>query len=213
MKRTALIEARLKKHWSQFEAAEAIGIDYNTLYRWEAGKSTPRGYNLRQLCAAYGMTAAELGLEPRELASCESKQITESVPVEESIFASLAEMSRPNESETSPYQVSRAVLALGLQHAGWTFEELQFRTEEELQKLDTLTLQQGKQTSRRDILALLSRLPAAIFSMTLIGSEETLFPEELLPLYITGIPACWRLYFSGDASEVGKIVPFYGSMI
>jgi tetratricopeptide (TPR) repeat protein len=26
------------------------------LYRWEAGKSTPRGYNLRKLCEVYGMT-------------------------------------------------------------------------------------------------------------------------------------------------------------
>lgn len=76
MKRTVLIEARFKKHWSQQEAAEAIGIDYNTLYRWEAGKSTPHGYNLRLLCEAYNMTAAELGFEPQEPASRERKPAT-----------------------------------------------------------------------------------------------------------------------------------------
>jgi transcriptional regulator with XRE-family HTH domain len=63
MKRTKLVEARLKRHWSQAEAAEAVGVDYLTLYRWEAGKSTPRGYNLRSLCEVYGLTAAELGLD------------------------------------------------------------------------------------------------------------------------------------------------------
>ena len=63
MKRASLMEARLKKCWSQEEAAEAIGIDHLTLYRWEAGKSTPRGYNLRKLCEVYDMTAAELGFE------------------------------------------------------------------------------------------------------------------------------------------------------
>lgn len=61
MECTLLMAARLKKHWSREEAAEAIGIDHNTLYRWEAGKATPRGYNLRKLCDVYGMTAAELG--------------------------------------------------------------------------------------------------------------------------------------------------------
>lgn len=63
MKRTKLAEARLKRHWSQAEAAEAVGVDYLTLYRWEAGKSTPRGYNLRSLCEVYGLTVAELGFD------------------------------------------------------------------------------------------------------------------------------------------------------
>lgn len=74
MARTALVEARLKKHWSQEEAAEVIGIDHNTLYRWEAGKSTPRGYNLRQLCEVYGLSAAELGFEQNRPVKNEGKE-------------------------------------------------------------------------------------------------------------------------------------------
>src|SRR6266849_4020184 len=66
MERANLIEARLRKCWSQEEAAKAIGIDHITLYRWEAGKSTPRGYNLRKLCEVYDMTAAELGFASKE---------------------------------------------------------------------------------------------------------------------------------------------------
>ena len=63
MKRANLTEARLKKCWSQEEAAAAIGVDHLTLHRWEAGKSTPRGYNLRKLREVYCMTAEELGFE------------------------------------------------------------------------------------------------------------------------------------------------------
>jgi transcriptional regulator with XRE-family HTH domain len=77
MKRANLTEARLKKCWSQEEAAEAIGIDHITLYRWEAGKSTPRGYNLRKLCEVYGMTAAELGFDGKRVTRFDStKRVT-----------------------------------------------------------------------------------------------------------------------------------------
>jgi transcriptional regulator with XRE-family HTH domain len=68
MKRANLTEARHKKCWSQEQAAAAIGIDHLTLYRWEAGKATPRGYNLRKLCEVYDMTAAELGFESGHMA-------------------------------------------------------------------------------------------------------------------------------------------------
>ena len=83
MTRTALVEARLKKLWSQEEAAEAIGIDHNTLYRWEAGKATPRGYNRRQLCEVYGMSAEELGFEQKRQADSEGEEVAQPTPVEE----------------------------------------------------------------------------------------------------------------------------------
>ena len=60
MIRQTLIEAREKRCWSQYEAAKVIGIDHNTLYRWERGISTPQGANLRRLCEVYGMTATQL---------------------------------------------------------------------------------------------------------------------------------------------------------
>lgn len=80
MKRVNLTEARLQKRWSQEEAAEAIGIDHLTLYRWEAGKSTPRGYNLRKLCEVYGMTATELGFENEKKDHIETTSL---VPIEQ----------------------------------------------------------------------------------------------------------------------------------
>ena len=61
--RTALIAARMKRHWTLEQAAEAIGVNYNTLWRWEQGKATPRGYNLQRLCEVYETTATALGLE------------------------------------------------------------------------------------------------------------------------------------------------------
>ncbi len=74
--------ARLKKCWSQQEAAEAIGIDHNTLYRWETGKTTPRGYNLRALCEVYGAMAAELGLDGKK---AEREQTVSIVHTERSV--------------------------------------------------------------------------------------------------------------------------------
>jgi transcriptional regulator with XRE-family HTH domain/tetratricopeptide (TPR) repeat protein len=62
-KRTALIAARMKRHWTLEQAAEAIGVNHNTLWRWEQEKATPRGYNLQRLCEVYETTATALGLE------------------------------------------------------------------------------------------------------------------------------------------------------
>jgi transcriptional regulator with XRE-family HTH domain len=79
MERANLTEARLRKCWSQEEAAAAFGIDHLTLYRWEAGKSTPRGYNLRKLCEVYGMTAAELGFDGKRKGREETTSLIQTV--------------------------------------------------------------------------------------------------------------------------------------
>lgn len=63
MERTKLVEARKKKHWSQEKAAMMIGVDANTLSRWERGVAMPRGHYIEQLYKVYNTTATELGLE------------------------------------------------------------------------------------------------------------------------------------------------------
>ncbi len=63
MKRTQLVAARAHKSWTLEGAAERIGCTPNTLSRWELGVMTPSSYNRARLCAVYGMTAEELGLE------------------------------------------------------------------------------------------------------------------------------------------------------
>ena len=58
---SALEAARQKRHWSLEEAAQRIGIDRATLWRWEKGLAKPRAVNLRQLCETYEMSPQELG--------------------------------------------------------------------------------------------------------------------------------------------------------
>ncbi len=66
-RRDKLIEAREKKHWSREEAGKTLGIDHNTLYRWESGRTMPHGYHIRKLCEMYGKSAEELGLKEQPI--------------------------------------------------------------------------------------------------------------------------------------------------
>jgi len=63
MERAKLINARTKKHLSRKALGDRIGVDQNTIYRWEHGEQAPRGYNLEALCEELGATAEALGLE------------------------------------------------------------------------------------------------------------------------------------------------------
>src|SRR5438874_911363 len=57
-----LIEARNKEGWTQTEVAERIGVDTNTVSRWERGEAFPNHYACEQLTAIYGKSLEELGL-------------------------------------------------------------------------------------------------------------------------------------------------------
>ncbi len=62
MKNAKLRAARAKKHWSMEVAAEKIGVSKTSIARWENGEQQPRGTSLDLVCAAYGLSAEELGL-------------------------------------------------------------------------------------------------------------------------------------------------------
>jgi transcriptional regulator with XRE-family HTH domain/tetratricopeptide (TPR) repeat protein len=53
--------AREQKMWSLEEAARQVGVDVQTLWRWEMSIQRPRPYSLRLLCEAYGLSPEELG--------------------------------------------------------------------------------------------------------------------------------------------------------
>ncbi len=50
--------------WSLARIAETLGITTRTVIRWERGQATPYPYYREQLCALFGKSAFELGLEP-----------------------------------------------------------------------------------------------------------------------------------------------------
>lgn len=55
--------ARHQRHWSQEQAAAAIGIDRKTYNRWERGLNFPQPKLLDAACKAFGMSAATLGFD------------------------------------------------------------------------------------------------------------------------------------------------------
>jgi tetratricopeptide (TPR) repeat protein len=69
---------------------------------------------------------------------------------------------------------------------------------------------EGKSTTRREALEFLVGLPLALMSLNSIKSEKSvLLAEEVLPSYVTAIPACWRLYFDGGLATVEQVLPGY----
>ena len=56
MNGTKLIEARLRKGWSQEKMAEMLEVGLATVQRWEHGESEPCGYNRQRLCEVLGLT-------------------------------------------------------------------------------------------------------------------------------------------------------------
>lgn len=53
--------SRRQKIWTLKEAAEAVGVDPQTFWRWENGEQRPQPYALRKLCEVFGMSAETLG--------------------------------------------------------------------------------------------------------------------------------------------------------
>ena len=114
----------------------------------------------------------------------------------------------PIDADANAFGTALRLLLLTQQHHDWSFEELRFRTEQELKRLEEMVQQQErKQLSRREMLAFLAELPIAMFGLA--DSTLALPAEEALPLYVTAVPACWRLYFSGEIAEVGRVLPAY----
>jgi transcriptional regulator with XRE-family HTH domain len=56
-----LIEVRESLHLARFAAAEKLGMDEQTLGRWERGEFLPSRTMLPRLCEGYGKSAEELG--------------------------------------------------------------------------------------------------------------------------------------------------------
>jgi transcriptional regulator with XRE-family HTH domain len=56
-----LIAVREQRMWTQEEAAEQVGVDPQTYWRWENGIQRPRPYALRKLSAVFGVAVEDLG--------------------------------------------------------------------------------------------------------------------------------------------------------
>jgi tetratricopeptide (TPR) repeat protein/transcriptional regulator with XRE-family HTH domain len=57
-----LKRAREQRNWTQVQVATKIGMQPDTVGKWERGVDTPSLYARQKLCELFGMSAAELGL-------------------------------------------------------------------------------------------------------------------------------------------------------
>ena len=232
MERTQLVEARLKKHWSQEEAAEAIGIDHNTLYRWEAGKATPRGYNLRKLCEIYGVTATDLGFDQKAKANSDRNNAAEpgfldqepshhhDFQKETPAVASTSQESPPVQPRTSidvdRHQSIRLFIPNSTPHVVTIHfhQPAPVTTSTYSESHDIIdvrnTFEQeypGETDMGQD--GKLSRretvgLLAGLPFLNLVKLSNLLHDEEFLSVCAVNIPIYWRFYFDGYLEEVGN---------
>lgn len=58
----SLRAARINRGMTQAEAAKEIGVFYQTISRWESGKSHPTTAQFAKLCKVYGVTEGDIFL-------------------------------------------------------------------------------------------------------------------------------------------------------
>ncbi len=186
MERVKLITAREKKHWTLQEAAKRLEINYNTLYRWEKGLSTPRGYNVQRLCEVYEATTWELGLE------------------EDGPVTTVAENRQSVPEETHPFlqaDLTMRLLAFAfIPHR--SYQDLQDKMTRMIEEYDAMNTDHHAAVTRRDALRRLAAFP--LVTLKLNATQPVLHrpPEEILTQCAASIVACWELSKGNDDGDL-----------
>ena len=72
MELSKLAQVRIERDLTQAKVAEYVGVDAVTVSRWERGINHPHPRQVMKLCALFGKSAKELGLD-----SCEAEEAEE----------------------------------------------------------------------------------------------------------------------------------------
>ena len=114
------------------------------------------------------------------------------------------------DADINLFNVGVMALVLHQQQHQWELSELEQRVTQALDEMIPET--QGTQLfSRRNMLSLLAGMPLAVSHYTGRSHQSSplLLPEEVIPLYAAGIPACWRLYYEGGQPQLERVLPTY----
>ncbi len=57
---TTIAELRGRKHWTQTDLAERLGVTRVTVARWETGQRTPDRFVLRAIAQVFGVKVADV---------------------------------------------------------------------------------------------------------------------------------------------------------
>jgi transcriptional regulator with XRE-family HTH domain len=201
MRNQRLIEAREQRGWTQEKAAEKIGVSRVAYARWEEQGIIPRLWAISQASEVFKMSAEQLGFRGYLPHASTSRQLVQSIS---------AEITIADTANITPALIKVGVSALTLaqQLYGYSLEDLLINTEQELRRLDGMSQQSENKPTRREALEFLIELPLALMGLSTIEEGKAFFPmDEVLPSYVTAIPACWRLYFDGGIAEVERVLP------
>src|SRR5690348_15382531 len=195
MRNEKLIAAREDRGWSQAVAAEKIGVSRVAYARWEEQGVIPRLWAINRAREAFNMSAEQLGFRKYLSGASSDRRRMQDPPkyVPEGTDA------------VGMFEVAIMALLLARQQNQWTFGDLTLRVEAAIRRLDDM---EHDTVSRRQALRFLASLPLAFLGFTQTG-QSSIALEETMPLYVTGIPACWKLYYAGEWLEVERVLPTY----
>ncbi len=110
------------------------------------------------------------------------------------------------------FTIGIRALMLHQQQQQWNSNEFHMRIAQALDEW-LPEMHNDPQTSRREVLKLLAGIPLALYGFARVSGQpaSVLVPEEVIPLYTAGIPACWRLYYEGGQLELEETLPVYRS--
>jgi transcriptional regulator with XRE-family HTH domain/tetratricopeptide (TPR) repeat protein len=191
--------ARLQKHWSQVKAAEKAGISVLTYSRWEKGVQTPYLTTLDQLCEAFEMSPAALGLG--HIDGSDPAQIV-SVAQTSSVLIDRQGREISHESDTDelllPKELESLCTDLEFRVQCIIYEVLSQRPSlQRLRKeLTSILTVEGNVTmdiERRKLLRHLALIPIQTFGLTAFGASRSFLPEDILIHCAAGITACEHL--------------------
>lgn len=202
-----LRQARLDRRWSATEAARRINISRVTYTRWEKGEQIPHDSTLIMACSAFKMSPNQLGFEEQ----IKKPQLQGSSSELVILDTGVSYLTLDVGANRSLYGDLQDALMFIWQSHGCSFLELQTQVAKAMDKLEKTT--NAPQHSRRDMLKFLAGLPISVASLAFTSNSGFMPVEEVLPLYVTGVPACWKLYYEGDWQKVREVLPSYISQL
>jgi len=201
MERKKLKNARQYNHLTLAQAAEKLQVDTNTLWRWECGKTSPRTYNVIELCKLYQLSAAELDLE--EFSEKNGQASSHLV---------LPDASRGQAFES----LLREDLTLALQEIVLTwpsndtkYHKLQAQIQQVIGDFCAMNHALDPIIPRREALRRLAFLPVQLCSLSSLSAVFSRSYEEILTQCAAGIAACEELSHEGDLTTSFALLATY----
>lgn len=167
----ALVMARLKRRWSQRQAADKLGVSKQTLGRWEKGQSFPTPFNLEQIHQVYGLSPDTLGL-------------LEMSPVPTLQQSPIEEHPLPFQLQDPTIRLMRLVWQHRPQTADYAILHRQM-----IQELESMP----DSLTRRDALRRMAILPIEMSGLSLFSTTLKAPETEILAQCAAGVTACWYL--------------------